>query len=169
MNRLLFIPSRIIFSLVCLIYFPPISVSPIFIQFMPFSSSVKNCCIGRGEPPREMLKISPNLTHTQFSGMAKGISSSLMAVSGLLFFCLPVFCCAAFSAWIWASRSRASSLVLSLSLPSIAACKTARRRLSASCGVRIYSSSAVRSMPIRARMVASCASMRSFRRSRVCW
>ena len=80
-----------------------------------------------GVAPEEISAISPNRTQTQFSGMAKGISSSLMAASGLSFFSLPVFCKAVFSAWMAVSRSRAFSFVLSLSSPCTAACSSAAR------------------------------------------
>ena len=45
-------PSGLIFSFVCTIYFPSLATSPILIQFMPSSASVKNAFIGLGDPPR---------------------------------------------------------------------------------------------------------------------
>ena len=61
------------------------SVSPIFIQFIPSSDSVKNCFIGLGDPPLAISNISSNLTHSQLSGISNGFSSSVISGSGLLF------------------------------------------------------------------------------------
>ena len=58
-------------------YFPPLSVSLILIQFIPSGSVVRYCLIGRGEPPRAISKTAPRRTHSHDSGISKGISSSI--------------------------------------------------------------------------------------------
>ena len=58
-------------------YLPPFSVSPIFIQLIPFFAFVKYASIGLGEPPLAMLHILPNFSHAQDSGISNGISSSM--------------------------------------------------------------------------------------------
>jgi hypothetical protein len=75
--RLLVTPALIIFSFVEFMYFPSFSVSPIFIQLTPSCDDVMNSLIGRGEPPRAISDTKRNLTHSQFCGISKGISSSI--------------------------------------------------------------------------------------------
>lgn len=58
-------------------YFSPLSVSPILIQFIPLESSVMYCFIGLGEPPLAISLKEPSLHNSQLSGMSKGISLSI--------------------------------------------------------------------------------------------
>ena len=60
-NRDFNAPSLVIFCFVLTIYFE-LSVSPIFIQFIPSSLCVIYFSIGLGEPPRSMVQTSPSLT-----------------------------------------------------------------------------------------------------------
>ena len=75
-NRLLDIPVVMIFCAVLVMYFPYRSPSPIFIQFTPVSSVVRNDFMGRGDPPRTISAIPPSRTHSQPSGNSYGCSSS---------------------------------------------------------------------------------------------
>ena len=62
-------PLSVIFSLMLVMYFPE-SLSPILIQFTPFSSSVvKKALIGLGDAPRLILTRFPKMIHRQLLGI----------------------------------------------------------------------------------------------------
>lgn len=62
-------------------YLPPFSVSPIFIQLIPFSAFVKYASIGLGEPPLAISHMLANFVHLHESGISNGKSSSMQTVS----------------------------------------------------------------------------------------
>src|SRR5690606_30005999 len=72
-------------SSVLLTYFAPLSTSPIFNQFNPSTSRVRNESIGRGDPPRTIVERVPSFVPSH-SPASRNSGKRNLGTSACLFF-----------------------------------------------------------------------------------